>query len=93
MLAADVPGDVAAAVPFQFVDQAPPLGNHDGLVTGGGKRSGDLQGPLFDAAAFQGRQNLDDLHGSSYSARSCAGGRHAVAREVGAHSRGHRAAV
>ena len=62
MLAADVPGDVAAAAPFQFGDEAPALGNHEGLVTGGSKRPGDLQRPLFDAAAFEGRQNLDDLH-------------------------------
>ena len=78
MLAADVPGDVAAAPLFQLVDETSALGDHEGLVTGGSKRLGDLQRPLFDAAAFQGRQNLDDLHASSRSARTCAGHRTAV---------------
>lgn len=65
MLATDVPGDMATAGSLELPNEASPPGNDQGLMACGHQRMGDLQRSLFDAAAFQGGQNLDDLHASS----------------------------
>ena len=63
MLAADVPGDMAAALPLEAGHQAPAARNDHGLVARRHQSPGDLEGPLLDTALFESRQHLDDLQG------------------------------